>query len=296
MVNNEINEILEKNRIFNDDYNLVEVNNKEEFLKNYKFNRTDIHKIPKGIVRNNNGFLILDNVPFVSNFYLGDGHNQSYWLLLSNGSKIFLKSVEYDEICMELLFQELANSLDIPSAKYDVATLNDKIYLASNCFISTEDLIFDYYDVERKKEVLIEDLMLKACEIKQEQFVKEMLTIDLLTNHKDRFPYNFRTILRNKQNIICPLYDNGLCGLDEKVRKGYILPTYQGSNNFIDIISFLLTDEHYRNWCLNYVIKEDVSLYKGKILMEKGICIDQDINDIFVENVNNGQSLIIKKL
>ena len=36
MVNNEINEILEKNRILNDDYNLVEVNNKEEFLKKCK--------------------------------------------------------------------------------------------------------------------------------------------------------------------------------------------------------------------------------------------------------------------
>lgn len=289
---NKIETVLEKNRILNDVYNEIYVNKEAEFFKNYKFNPTSIHTIPDYISRNKNGFLVLDDAPFIINSFLSDGHNEALWLLFDNGSKILLKNVENDEMHMELLFQELANSLNIPSARYDIVIINGKTYLSSECFISVDDLIFDYYDVDRKKDIPIEGLIRKAKKINQEEFVKKMLTIDILTNHKDRFPNNFRTIIRDGKQIICPLYDNGLCGLSEKEK--YVLPSYQGSNDIEDIIFFLLKDPKYYNWCLKNVLSEDASLYSSKILEEKSIYIDKDVNDIFEKNVTEAQSLILK--
>ncbi len=297
MLSNEIINIISKNRMINEDSNNVEVNKENEFLSNYTFNPTCIHKIPDDIKRNTDGFLILDNTPFIFNTYSSDGHNKSFWLLLDNVSKIFLKKVPYKEICMELLFQELANALLIPSAKYDVVTINNEVYLASPSFIGDKDLIIDYYDINEKYYVDIEELIKQAKKIKQEQYVKKMLTIDLLTDNKDRFPHNFKAIIRKGKYIICPLFDNGLCGKYGKNNKRIIIPpAYKDSTEINDIISPLSHDKTLHKWYENIVLKQDASLFKNEIYRKKGICIDQDINDMFVENVNNGQSLIIKNL
>lgn len=297
IINDKIVNIVSKNKMINTGNNNVEVNKEDEFLLNYTFNPSHIHKIPDNIKRNTDGFLKLDNTPFIFNNYSSDGHNEAFWLLLANGSKIFLKKVPYKEICIELLFQELANSLFVPSAKYDVVIINNEIYLASPNFIGDKDLITDYYDINEKCYVDIEELIEQAKKIKQEQYVKKMLTIDLLTDNKDRFPHNFKAIIREEKYVICPLFDNGLCGKYGKNNKRIIIPpAYKGSTDINDIISPLSHDKTLRKWYENIVLKQDASLFKNEIYRKKGICIDQDINDMFIENVNNGQSLIINSL
>lgn len=298
IINDEIVKIISKNRMINTGNNNVEVNKEDEFLLNYTFNPTHFHNISNNIKRNTDGFLALDNTPFIFNNYSSDGHNEAFWLLLANGSKIFLKKVPYKEICMELLFQELANSLFVPSAKYDVVIINNEIYLASPNFVGDKDLIIDYYDINEKQPCVdIEELIEQSKKINQERFVKKMLTIDLLADNKDRFPHNFKVIIREGKYVICPLFDNGLCGKYGKNNKARIVsPTYKGLDNKNDIISLLIKDKILHKWYENIVLKQDASLFKNEIYRKKGICIDQDINDMFVENVNNGQSLIIKNL
>lgn len=289
-MNKEIINVLEENKIYDDYYNEIEIYNEKEFLFHYKFNNTHIHKIPSSIKRNKDGLLKLDDEPFIKNIYKSNGHNTAYWILFDNGSKVLLKEVDYGETCMELLFMELAKAINIPSAKYDVAILNGKTYLASVCFTGVDDLIFDYYDVENKQDIFIEDLIKKAKNINQENFVKKTLTIDLLTNHQDRFPHNFAVILRNRKELICPLFDNGLCGLYRK--KFYTLPSYKHSILPKDIMSFLLEDEKVKDWCLKKVLKQDVRNYRENIMKEKGLFIDENMNDLFTENVENGKQMI----
>lgn len=283
--------VLEENRMYNDYNNKIEFFNEIEFFKNYKLNKTSIHKIPSYIKRNKDGLLMLDDTTFIKNtFSESEGHNNAYWLLLDNGSKILLKDVEYDEICMELLFMEFANAINIPNAKYDVATLNGKTYLASICFTSVDDLLFDYYDLKGKPEINIVDLIKKAKKINQEEFIKKMLIIDLLTNNKDRFPNNLRAIIRNKNYIICPLFDNGLCTLGKK--NFYTLPSYKNSTNTKDIISFLLEDKNINNWYLNTVLNVDVSNLKERLMKNKKFFIDDSINDLFCKTIENTKELV----
>ena len=55
--------ILKENQLYDNNIKEVYINKKQEFLNNYKINKSSKNKIPNTIKRNNDGFLILDTEP-----------------------------------------------------------------------------------------------------------------------------------------------------------------------------------------------------------------------------------------
>lgn len=282
---------LEKNRLYDDNYQNVLINKEKDFFNNYKINKTNLNPLPNNVKRNKNGFIILDDEPFIISDLKTDGHNNNTWMLLDNGSRILLKKVEENEMYMELLFQELAKALNIPCAKYDVATLNNNNFLISQSFLSLDEYLLDYYNVEEKTFIDVEELIDEGKKIKQDDHVKKTLFIDILTKHFDRFPHNFKVIINNDNKKVSPLYDNGLCGIGYLYKTRFTFPEYKGSINPSNIIKFLISDEEFRNWVSNYINKINPISFKDKIKQEKGIYIDNDMNELFIKNVQENQTL-----
>ena len=67
--------ILEENRLYEDKPDLIETNKINDFFKNYKLNKSSNNPLPSTIKRNKDGFLILDNEPFIVSDLKTDGHN-----------------------------------------------------------------------------------------------------------------------------------------------------------------------------------------------------------------------------
>ncbi len=282
---------LEENRLYDDNYDLVSYNKINNFFKDYKLNTSNNNPLPNNLKRDKNGFLILDNESFIISDLEIDGHNDNKWMLFSNGSRALLKNVYQDELQMELLFQELANTLNIPSAKYDVVTLNKNPFLISQSFLSLEEYLFDYYNVEKKTFIDVEELVKEGKKINQDKHVRKTLFIDLLTKHYDRFPHNFKIIMSKENKKVAPLYDNGLCCIGTLYKSRFTFPEYKGSINPSNIIKFLISDEEFRNWVSNYINKINLISFKDKIKQEKGIYIDNDMNELFIKNVQENQTL-----
>lgn len=283
--------ILTENRLFNDRPSDISVNKIDDFLKNYEINPGSYNPFPNNIKRNNDGYIILNELPYIISDFDTNTRNESFWMILENGSRIFVKDCDYfNEMEHELLFQELAKILNIPCASYDIALLNDKKYLISNSFLGIDDFIYDYYNLERYKKqyyVDIEKLLIDAKKINQDLFLRKTLTIDGLVKNVDRFPRNFRTIISNGENRICPLFDNGLKD------KATITETFIGTKSSFDsIIEYLIQDKNYLNWLKSYVLNQRIPNIKRIIEQEKKIIIDDNTYDIFEENLYEGKKLI----
>lgn len=283
---------LEENRLFEDNYDEIISNNLNKFFENYKLNKSNNNPLPQNLKRDDNGFIILDNEPFIISNLKTDGHNENQWILFNNGSRALLKNIYYDEICMELLFQELANVLNIPCAKYDVVTLDGNPFLISQSFLSLDEYLFDYYNVEYKTFIDIETLIEDSKKIDQEKHVRKTIFIDLLTNHIDRFPHNFKVIIHNGNKKISPLYDNGLCCIGHKYKRSFVLLWYKDSIEPSDIIEFLISDKDFNDWVLKYINYINPTYFEDKIKQEKGIYIDDEMKELFTKNVKENQNLV----
>lgn len=283
---------LEENRLYDDGDEKIISNNEDDFFKHYKLNKSNKNPLPSCLTRNKNGFLNLDDEPFIISDLKTDGHNDNKWILFKNGSRALLKSVDYNEISMELLFHELAFKLNIPSAKYDVATLNDKIFLISESFLSIDEYLFDYYNVEGKTFIDVEQLEEESKKISQDKHLKKTLFIDLLTNHYDRFPHNFKVITDGKNKSIAPLYDNGLCGIGMNYKLKFTFPEHKNSIDPKQIIRFLINDKKFKEWILFYIDNINPYYLKDKINQEKKIYVDSNMNELFIKNVKENQSII----
>ena len=291
-------DILIKNRLFNYGYDDVYVNKEKEFLSNYTFNETSNNPWDYEN-RNKDGLIILDDKPFIINDAVTDGHNKAQFIVLTNGSRILLKEVEKDEMYMELLFKELADFLNIPCASYDIVTLNNHEYLASNSFLDIDDLLFDYYKLYEYKnqikysniEINIKNLISKSNEINQTEFLLKAIFIDILTKNNDRFPNNFRAILRNNNMDICPLFDNGLCGLNRKYHAAYL--TYNNRQNTYDILNYIMSYKALKDWINKLLPFIDCDTLKDNIYRKKGIYIDDKTSKIFANNVTEIQKKIL---
>lgn len=282
--------ILEENRLYDDCPIYVKVNKKDDFLKNYKINNTSYNPLPSNIKRNNDGYILLSELPFIISDLDTNTRRKAFWILLDNGSRFFIKTEDDDEMENELLFKELAKILNIPCANYDIAILGDKTYTISNSFLGIDDFIFDYYELNKyqhQEYVDIDKLLDKAKEINQDLFLRKTLVIDGLVKNVDRFPKNFRTIINNGQNIICPLFDNGL-----RVKALVTEPYINNSSNFNTIIEYLMQDNNFKNWIYNYIINKDIPDIRQIIQNEKNIYIDDKTYDSFLTYLNEGKAII----
>lgn len=288
-----IRKVLDENKMLEN--NFLQSNKMQEFKKTYKLNVSNKNCFPKNIKRNKDGYIILDDIPFIMTKEENkDGHNNTYWLILENGSRILLKEVLYTEIMSELLFKELAKKLDVQSANYDVGILNNKIYLISPSFLRIGEKLVDYYNLSfNNYEVDVKELTDKAKKIKQDLFIRKMLTIDMLSENEDRFPNNFRTIQSKKNIRICPLYDNGILEINNMKLFFKHYPSINGSIKDDDILNYLMQDDEYKKWCFKKIISRQMPNFRNQIYNDKGVYIDDNVYDSFNKTVNDGKALIL---
>lgn len=289
-----IRKVLSENKMLENEY--LQSNEIQEFKEAYKLNVSNKNRFPKNIKRNKDGYIILDDIPFImTKAQNKEGHNNIYWLILENGSRILLKEVSYTEIMSELLFKELAKKLDIQSANYDIGVLNNKVYLISPSFLRIGEKLVDYYNLSfNNYEVDVKELTTKAKEIKQDLFVRKMLTIDMLTENEDRFPNNFRTIQSRKNIRICPLFDNGLARGTFKFNT--IIPSIDGDTDLTYVFSYLMQNEEYKLWVINKILNKNLYDLNEKIRLERGIYVDEDITLSFEESIDNGKVILLDAL
>ena len=282
--------ILNENNLFDNNPEKIQVNKIADFFNNYKINPTSYNPFPRNIKRNNDGYIMLDELPYIISDLNTHTRKTSFWMLLDNGSRIFVKEAEDDEMENELLFQELCKTLNIPCANYDIALLNDNKYLVSNSFLGTEDIVFNYYGLTNcgnKAYVDIDEILIKAKKINQDLFFRQTLTIDGLVKNVDRFPKNFRTILGKTGNRICPLFDNGL---RDKAR--ITMPFIGNSASHYKILEYLMQDESYKKWVEQYILNKKISNIKEIIQTEKKIYIDSKTYDTFEINLEDEKQLV----
>lgn len=289
-----IRKVLSENKMLENEY--LQSNEIQKFKEAYKLNVSNKNRFPKNIKRNKDGYIILDDIPFImTKAQNKEGHNNIYWLILENGSRILLKEVSYTEIMSELLFKELAKKLDIQSANYDIGVLNNKVYLISPSFLRIGEKLVDYYNLSfNNYEVDVKELTTKAKEIKQDLFVRKMLTIDMLTENEDRFPNNFRTIQSRKNIRICPLFDNGLARGTFKFNT--IIPSIDGDTDLTYVFSYLMQNEEYKLWVINKILNKNLYDLNEKIRLERGIYVDEDITLSFEESIDNGKVILLDAL
>ena len=287
---NKVINILEENRLFDDKPDEIYVNKIADFFNNYKINTTSHNPFPTNIKRNKDGYIILNELPYIISDLDTHTRKNSFWMILDNGSRIFVKEAEDNEMDNELLFQELCKILKIPCANYDIGILNGNKYLISNSFLGINDIVYDYYDLENHKEkyyVDIDKMIEKAEKINQQGFFKKTITIDGLVRNVDRFPRNFKTILSNGENKICPLHDNGL-----RDKKRITMPFIGNSASFNNILEYLMQDESYKQWAKHYVLNQKIPNIKKIIRNKKKIYIDNNTYYIFEDNLKEGKQLV----
>lgn len=282
---------LEENRLYNDNYHEVYINKIQDFFDSYHVNKSSKNKLPKSVKRNKDGFLILDNEPYIISDLIPDGHSEAFWMLLSNGSRILLKEADYEEIQNELLFKYLCKWLDIPCANNDVALFEGNVYLLSPSFLSLNEFLLDYYEVKKKKSIDVKELTEKAKQINQDSFVRKTLLVDMLTDNQDRFPNNFKVISGNDKTRICPLYDNGM--LRQCKKWSYVTLFVGESQDNYDIISYLIGSPEFKSWCLNKLISKSYPSLKKQIYADKGIYVDDALSNAFDKDVKDGISLVL---
>lgn len=287
-----INKVLRENKMLENEF--LQSHKVQEFKTKYRLNASNKNHFPKNIKRNKDGYIILDDIPFImTRAQNKNGHNNTYWLILENGSRILLKEVCYAEIMSELLFKELAKKLDVQSANYDVGVLNNKIYLISPSFLRIGEKLVDYYNLSFDNyEINVKELTDKANKIKQDLFVRKMLTIDMLAENEDRFPNNFRTIQSRKNIRICPLFDNGLARGTFKFNT--IIPSINGNADSVDVFSYLMQNEEYKLWVLNKILNKNLYNLNEVIRLEKGIYVDEEITKSFEESIDNGKIILLE--
>lgn len=287
--------ILEENRLYDDNYSGVYVNKAQDFLQSYKLNKGHVNKIPKSIKRDNNGFLLLDFEPYIISDLETGGHNEKFWMVLSNGSRVLLKSTAWVGIQNELLFKYLCKWLDVPCASVDVATYCFEKYLLSPSFLGINEYLFDYYDLYKSNDYSIDvaRLIEKAMAIKQDSFVRKMLIVDILAQQQDRFPANFKVVKNSKKTRICPLFDNEILEINSYMLRDKTYPSINLSANDDDVITYLLEDHKFKQWCLDKIISRQIPDFREMIRKDKGIYIDDSVSDSFNKTVKDGKTLIL---
>ena len=279
--------ILEENRLFDDRPEEIYVNKIADFFNNYKINPTSFNPFPKNIKRNNDGYIMLNELPYIiSDLNTGTRRN-SFWMILDNGSRIFVKEADDDEMENELLFQELCKILNIPCANYDIAIINGFKRLVSNSFLALDEYLVDYYGLSNKTYIDIDKILIKADELNHGLHFKQTLTIDGLVKNVDRFPKNYREIYNGHRHRICPLFDNGL---RDKAR--ITMPFIGNSASFYTILEYLMQDKEYKNWVEQYILNKKIPNIKEKIQNKKKIFIDNKTYDEFEMNLHQGKTLI----
>lgn len=299
MKGSEIIKILEKNRLY-DDRSDIEISSNllNVFLKTYKHNETNFNFLPNSITRDNNGYIDLSRIPFISSNNKEEGHTNKFWILLNNGSRILLKETKNIKSAeLELLFDELANELNIPVASYDIGKISNTLYLISSSFLQSNEFLFDKYQFKKhkiKNEKIelyeIKKLLEKIDNLSLRNHLYKTLFIDRFTDNFDRIPNNLKIIMPSKNTRICPLYDNDkCCDKDFEKKKLYMVFSNEGKYDSENIFKFLLDNKEFSEYINNTKRNVNIDKLCTNIYNNKNILISSESINDFSNTINENE-------
>lgn len=293
-----VKKILQEKNLFIQDkeLDLEKSNNLNKFLENYHEDtfKNQYKNFGNNLPRNNNGFIILDEVPFIYS-------NHSYcckanWLLFNDGTKVFLKKPDdWDENVVDALEQEIfieyfLKNININCAKYEPAILNGKKYLIVPSFLNKNDTLFTIFNRENGLEV--NQKLSKT--FSNEVFFLKTAFADRIYGNPDRLPRNYGIILDSNTFKNCPLFDNGelLFYRDDE----YFPKLKNGSNNMNDVIAYLLQNDEIMHWVTHDVKKANLQSIVEKLKREKGFIISNSTYKAFETFFKDSEAIINEEL
>lgn len=300
---NKIIKILKQNHLYDETRALKirDCNKLSEFLDTYKINHTNKQKLPNNITRDENGRIILDEIPFIPSNKKVDGRHKNTWIILNNGTKLFIKNdrKHYYNEC-ELIIMYFLKSLNINCANYDIATFKNNELLISPSFLRNgEEIIKPFEEIPKLNEGY-ETLKAHNSEI---HFLKTCFA-DRIYGNIDRFPLNFGIITggkicnRNAQDRICPLFDNFDDNSTFFREEKYGFFPYLDKNilSCNEFINYLLEYEEIMHW-VNGPLRE-TNLYNvvQKLCKEKNIYVDDETYSKFQNFFKDSETIINEEL
>ena len=296
-----VKELLKSHKLYDENkpFDLKDSNKIENFFENYQ-NKKNIKNYLSSKKRNENGHIILDEIPFIKsnlnlNTKIEDGQNYKFWIVLDNNQKYLIKDMDYDFIENELVIMYFLKKVNMACANYDVVTYMDNSYISSPSFKNNNEKMIYHDDYEYDK---ISKMKKEYEKYKLDLFYLKTILTDELFGNFDRFPYNFAVLKRESKNNknevkeifkICPLYDNGECIFSSEHNllsvNGEITPsTY-------DRISYLLSDNRLLLWLENIVSKVKLEDIVSKIYEDKNIMISSLTYSNFYNYLKKTQDL-----
>lgn len=291
--------ILKQNHLYDENNNIFNINKEEEFFRTYKMNGSCKAKVPDNITRDSNGKIVLDEIPFIVSNKEEKGRNLGKWIILNNGTKLFLKpnsSSYFSE--GELVIMYFLKSLNINTANYDIVKFHDKEYLASIGFLRNGEKLINPF---KKTPSINEGYELLKKDNISTHFLKTCF-VDRIYGNIDRFPYNFGIITGGKldgkgiQKRICPLYDNfdkfSIFMREETL--DYFPGLQKEYSSCEEVINTLLGYEEIMHWAHGPLRNSNLYNSAERLRKEKNIYVDSELyNDMEMffkdsENIING--------
>lgn len=290
-MNEEIKRILKRNHIDTDE-KLVRINNEDAFLKTYKYNGSKKHTFPEDVKRDENGYLVLDNVPFLSydTYDTCQKCKKLHWILCNNGSKILVKSKDLSIYENELLIMYFLKELNIKCANYDIASLNGEIYLTSTCFLRNSEYLFDTFSKPLNIETCFEESRMYKSEI---HYLKTLF-IDRILGNMDRFPYNYKMINSTKGHVrIAPLFDNGeYCFILDSC----FYPSVHEKNDIDVVLNYLLGYDEIKDWVKKHLSSANLDKLVERLKEEKGIIVSNETYTNFENHFKDSEQMVNDEL
>ena len=182
------------------------------------------------MVRNEQGFVILDDSKEIQNNLINKGRKAKTWLSFEGNSYLFKTDASNYEIWAELLSYELGKQCKLDMAEYDLGIYKGQYGVISKNFLNQDEFIMSgevmlefaqkiMYDNNKDKVTnSIEDiigLLKKLSAILENKYSNDkiveplikMWAFDGLIMESDRNPSNWSIIEKNNEFRLSPMYD-----------------------------------------------------------------------------------------
>ena len=293
------NKLYEESPIDVDACNLV-----DKFFNTYTFNPTNKQKIPSDIIRDDKGRIILNSIPFIVSNKPANKNRDNKWVILNNGTKLLLKGARKEKYnVIELVLMYFLKQMNVNTANYDIAVLDDKEFLVSPSFLRNNEQIILPYSTTPK----ISDEYENAKKYKGEVQLLKTFFLDRIYGNIDRFPCNYGLITGGYNNKlekglrVCPLFDNAEeCGIFIREDKyGYDFFPYVDKENDSSsnkVFNHLLGYEGVMHWIK--AVSKRTSLHDAaeKLYKEKKIYVDNDVYEKMEKFFSDSQKIINEEL